>query len=145
MPLSELKIGLPLAISYSLQNDIPIWITFLDIVLLNILLVFFIFYFLDKLHNIFMKINLYKKAFNRYVLGIRKKLDKIENHSRGKFAALLLFVASPLPGTGAWSGCLISWLLGMERKKSIWVISVGVLTTGALILLGTLGFFNLLN
>ena len=58
--------------------------------------------------------------------------------------ALVLFVAVPLPGTGAWTGCLLSWLLDLDRKKSILAISIGVLIAGLFILFGTLGFLNLL-
>ena len=59
------------------------------------------------------------------------------------FLALVLFVAVPLPGTGAWTGCLASWLLGLERKKSILAIACGVLIAGIYVLLGTMGIIGL--
>ena len=55
----------------------------------------------------------------------------------------MLFVAVPLPGTGAWSGCLVSWLLGLDRKKSILAISLGVIIAGLIILFASLGVFSL--
>jgi uncharacterized membrane protein len=145
MPISELRGGLPLAIIYSLEKNIPIWLVFSNIILLNILLIFFIFYFLDKIHGGLMNFVFYRNLFKKYVLRFQNRLNKIKGHSKGEFVALLFFVAIPLPGTGAWSGCLAAWLLGLERKKSILAISLGVLIAGIFILLASLGFIGLLS
>ncbi len=61
-----------------------------------------------------------------------KKRDKID-----KFGiwGLLLFVAIPLPGTGAWTGALLASLLHLDRKKSFSVISVGVFVATVLMLI----------
>ena len=75
-----------------------------------------------------------------------RKVDKFEKrHKLLGFAALTLFVAIPLPGTGAWSGSLVSWLLDLDRKKSIISIALGILIAGVIICLATLGLLNLLN
>lgn len=143
MPVTELRVGLPLALVYALENNIPIYLVFPLIILLNILVIFFIFYFLDNLHNLFMKNNFYRKIFNSYMKRFQKKIDKFEiKYKSTGFFALVLFVGIPLPGTGAWTGCLVSWILGLNRKKSILAISLGVLIAGVLILLGTLGFIS---
>ena len=145
LPISELRLGLPVAILYAIENNISIMFVFLLVVLLNILLIFFIFYFLDNLHKVFMKLKFYREIFKRYIARFQKKVDKFERkYNSWGFLVLVLFVGIPLPGTGAWSGCLVSWLLGLNRKKSILAISVGVLIAGVLILLGTLGFINFL-
>jgi len=144
LPVSELRIGLPLALTYAFEESIPIILIFSIVVLLNILLVFFVFYFLDNLHKILMEVKIYQRFFRFYLRKIQGKIDKFEKRyaSQG-FIALAIFVAVPLPGTGAWSGCLVAWLLGLERKKSILAISTGVFVAGVLILLGTLGFFKI--
>jgi uncharacterized membrane protein len=143
MPITELRVGLPLALIYALENNIPIYLIFPLIILLNILVIFFIFYFLDNLHATFMRIKLYRKIFNSYMKRFQKKVDKFEKKYESiGFLALILFVGIPLPGTGAWTGCLVSWILGLDRKKSIFAISLGVLIAGVLILLGTLGFIS---
>ena len=145
MPITELRVGLPVAILYAIEQKIPVWLIFSLIVLLNILIIFFIFYFLDHLHHIFLRCNFYKKFFEKYVGKFQKKVDKFEKkYETLGFLALVLFVAVPLPGTGAWTGCLLSWLVGLDRKKSILAISTGVLIAGLLILFGTLGFLNFL-
>tara|TARA_Y100000296_G_C5175324_1_gene259735 strand:+ start:1191 stop:1670 length:480 start_codon:yes stop_codon:yes gene_type:complete len=144
MPVTELRVGLPIAITYAIDKNIPIFLIFSIVVLLNILVIFFIFYFLDNIHKIFMNIKIYRRIFHKFLEKFRKKVDKFEKkyESLG-FLALVLFVSIPLPGTGAWTGCLVSWLLGLNRKKSILAISLGVIIAGILVLLGTLGIINL--
>ena len=145
-PITELRVGLPLAITYAIEKNISVSFIFLIIVALNILLIFFIFFFLDYINSYLMRIPFYKRNFEKFLEKFRKKVDKFEKkyESLG-FLALILFVAVPLPGTGAYSGCLVSWLLGLERKKSIFAISIGIIIAGLIILLGTLGFLNLLQ
>lgn len=144
LPISELRGGLPLAIIYAIENNIPIIFIFSLVILLNILVIFFIFYFLDNLHNVFMKFRFYKKFFEFYIKKFQKKVDKFEKRYKTLgFFALVLFVAIPIPITGAWSGCLVSWALDLDRRKSIVAISLGVLIAGIIVLLGTLGFINL--
>jgi len=87
-----------------------------------------------------MHLKIYRKSFEFYLKKIQKKVDKFEiRYNKLGFIALMLFVAIPLPGTGAWSGCLLSWILGLERKKSIIAIAAGVMIAGLIILFGTLG------
>tara|TARA_Y100000310_G_scaffold133129_1_gene132044 strand:+ start:1912 stop:2391 length:480 start_codon:yes stop_codon:yes gene_type:complete len=145
MPITELRVGLPLAIVYAIEKDISIFLIFSTVLLLNILIIFFIFYFLDNLHNIFMNIKIYKTFFGLYIKRFQKRIDKFEKkyESLG-FLALILFVAIPLPVTGVWTGCLISWLLDLDRKKSILAIALGTIIAGTLILFGTLGFITFL-
>ena len=143
-PITELRVGLPLALSYGVENNLPLILIFINIVLINILMIFFIFFLLDNIHKYLMKISLYRRLFNVYIKRFQKKVDKFERkyESMG-FIALVLFVAVPLPGTGAWTGSLLAWLLELDRKKSILAISLGVFIAGLLIFLGTLGFLYL--
>jgi len=146
MPVTELRAGLPLAISYALEKNIPISLVFLLIVFVNILIIFFVFFFLDYINKYLIKLKFYNKIFNGFLKRFRKKVDKFEKEN-GKtwFWALVLFVAVPLPGTGAWSGCLLAWILDLDRKKSILAISLGVLIAGIIVLFGSLGFVKLFN
>ena len=58
------------------------------------------------------------------------KSDKIRKYA---YWGVYLFVALPLPGTGAWMGALISALLHMRPKKTFPVIMLGVLTAGMIV------------
>ena len=146
MPVTELRVGLPIAVIYAIDYNIPISLIFLTIILTNILIIFFIFYFLDNLNSFFMKFNFYNRIFRKFLKKFQKKVNKFEKRYKAiGFLALIFFVAIPLPGTGVWSGSLISWILNLNRKKSIISISLGVIIAGILVLLGTLGFINLFS
>ncbi len=146
LPISELRGGLPLAIVYANQHSIPLLLIFPLIVGANILAIFLAFFFLDKVHHVFLKNKAYKKFFDAYIIRIQRKIDKFEKkYSSLGFLALTLFVAVPLPATGAWTGCLLSWILDLDRKKSILSIALGVLIAGFLMLFGTLGFLGLFS
>lgn len=145
LPLTELRVGLPVALVYAANNGIPSILIFLLILFLNLLLVFVIFFFLDNLHHLFMRCKFYKKIFNHSVKKLQKKTHKFEKkHRKMGFLALVILVAIPLPFTGAYSGSLIAWLLDLERKKSIYSICLGIIIAGIIIYLGTLGAINFL-
>ena len=64
------------------------------------------------------------------------KKDVIDKY---EFWGLVLLVAIPLPGTGAWTGCLVAALLEMDVKKSIPAVILGVLIAGAIVSFITYG------
>lgn len=65
-----------------------------------------------------------------------KKLE--EKAGKGIYAALLLFVGIPLPGTGAWTGTLAASMLNLNFKKSTIAVSLGVLLAGIIMTVGSL-------
>ena len=69
----------------------------------------------------------------------QKAMNRSEKVSKGEFWGLMLFVAIPLPGTGAWTGALIAALLKMNRRDSFLSILLGVTIAGTIITLGTYG------
>lgn len=146
LPIAELRGGLPLAILWANDSNVPVFLVFFLILLLNILVIFFIFYFLDNLHHVFLKIKIYNRIFEKYMTRFQKKINVFEKKYKTLgFLALILFVAVPLPGTGAWTGCLLSWVVNLDRKKSVLAIALGVSIAGILILLGTLGLINVFS
>jgi uncharacterized membrane protein len=141
LPVFELRGG----IIYAVLAGVNPFTAFFVCTIANMIIIFFIFFFLDFLHKRFMKISLYKKVFGFYVERLRRKAEKLERKMDVYgFLALTIFVAIPLPGTGAWTGCLIAWLLGLDRKKSIISIAFGVLIAGIIVLSASLGIINLL-
>jgi len=58
------------------------------------------------------------------------------------YLGLYLFVAIPLPGTGAWTGSLVAVLLDLDIKKSFVVITLGVLTAGIIMSILSFGLLN---
>ena len=61
------------------------------------------------------------------------------------FWALTLFVAIPLPGTGAWTGSLIAALFGLPKRKSFLAVSLGVLISGVIMSLASYGVVGFLK
>ena len=78
----------------------------------------------------------------RYMPKLNGVVDKLERkaHLKGQkmlkyqYIGLWLFVAIPLPGTGAWTGCLAAAFLGMRLKKAMPAVVLGVLTAGTIML-----------
>ena len=64
----------------------------------------------------------------RKTLKNRAKVERYQN------IGLLLFVAIPLPGTGAWTGAMLASLLDMRMKRALPMITLGVLCAGVIML-----------
>lgn len=144
LPFSELRGGIPVVVEYCLRHGVSIWPYFLVILILNTLLIFLIFVFLDSFHKFFMRMKWYQSFFEYFLKKVRKKSKVIEkqmSHGFGYFA-LALFVAVPLPVTGAWTGTLIAWILDLDRLKSFIAIALGVIIAGLIVLFLTLGLFG---
>jgi uncharacterized membrane protein len=129
-PISELRGGIPLGISLGLEP----WFTFLIAVIANALIFFPVFFALRLLYDRF----LYRiPLFNKYLDNLRKRgKPKVDKYG---FWGLALFVAIPLPLTGAYTGTILAWLLGMDWKKASAAVGLGVLVAGIVVLLITLG------
>jgi len=67
----------------------------------------------------------------RWVLNIARR--RAESIKSGGYIALAIFVTVPLPVTGAWTGSLIAYLLGMDRKRAVAAIELGVLGASAIV------------
>lgn len=146
LPISEIRVGLPLGIHFAITNNFSIPIVFILSILSNILGVLAAFWFFDNAHSRLLKINGYKKYFGWLHKKYIKKAEAFEKKfDIAGFAALAVFVAVPLPLTGAWSGAFIAWILELNRKKSIASISLGILGAGLLVLAATLGVIGLKN
>ncbi len=73
------------------------------------------------------------KNFYNWLLQLGRKRSL--GLRRTSYIALSLFVGIPLPGTGAWTGTLVAYVLGFDRKKSILAIEIGVLIASVIVLL----------
>ena len=113
---------------------------FLYAVLGNMLPVPFILLLLGPVSNLCMKVPVGKKFFDWLFARTRRKTADIEKYET---LGLTVFVAIPLPATGAWTGAMAGWLLGMSFAHSLLSIFLGVLIAGvvmtALALLGWIG------
>jgi uncharacterized membrane protein len=120
LPISEIRGGIPVGIA----NNLPVWQVVTVAILTNIFIIIPLFFFLNYLHHIFLRIKLYDKLFNFYIERKRHKAKKIID--KWGYPGLLFFVAIPLPFTGAYTGALVAWILGLDQKKAFWYIALGV-------------------
>jgi len=140
LPIVELRAGIPMAI----LSGINPWIAFFLCVFVNILIIPFVFFFLDKVHVWLLSYNWYKKSINKTFERAKKRSEKVKkNMNTWGMLALALFVAIPLPGTGAWTGTIVAWLLKLNRKKSFWAITLGVAIAGIIVTLAVTGLVAL--
>lgn len=144
LPIFELRGGLPLIVKYCTETGVSVWPYFILVVFLNSIISLFVFIFLDHGHNYFLRWNFYKKYMNKYIERVRKKAIPLELKIKDwGFVILSIFVAIPLPGTGAWTGAVLAWILKLDRTKSIIAIFFGVLIAGLIMLGVSFGFFSL--
>ncbi len=141
-PISELRGGIPVALASATTLSSAFSLSLLCI-LANMLIILPLFLFLDFFHHRFMRIGIYKRTFNFFIKRIQRKSKKLEAEmDKYGYLALAIFVAVPLPLTGAWTGTIIAWLLGLNRRKSITAIALGVLAAGIIITAVTLASIN---
>lgn len=123
IPILELRGGL---IAASLLG-IPMWTAVGVCIIGNIIPIPFILFFIEKILDWMgqCKIGWMRKLS----LWLRGKADgeKAEKIRKYEFMGLLLFVGIPLPGTGAWTGSLISALLHVKIKKAVPAIFLGLI------------------
>ena len=84
---------------------------------------------------------------NKKINGVAKWLDtKVEKHKgqieKYGYWGLVLFVGIPLPGTGAWTGCLIASVLEMDKKKSFLAALLGVFIASIIMMLLSFGLLS---
>ena len=127
IPVVELRGGLPVAIT----SGLPLWLAYIATVLGNMLPVPFIIIFIKK---IFAWLRLHWPWMNSVVTKLEARAESKGDVIRryGPWG-LLLFVAIPAPGTGAWTGALIAALLNMKMKQAIPIIFVGVCIAGIIV------------
>ena len=122
--------------------DIPWWINYAVSVIGNFLPVPFILLFIRQLFKWMKGIKYLDKIANKLEEKAHKKsADVLKYASLGMF----LFVAIPLPGTGAWTGSLIASLLDMRLKYALPSILAGVLVAGFLMTGASYGFLGFLE
>jgi uncharacterized membrane protein len=134
LPLIELRGGIPYAVLF---QKLPVLQTFLVCVGTNILISPAVYIFLSTVHKLLVKWEVYNNFFEKMVERTRKKIhDKVEKYG---FIGIALYVAIPLPVTGAYTGTLGAWILGISKPKTILAVSIGVIIAGILVTMVVLG------
>ena len=134
LPIIELRGAIPLGVSIGLGP----WTSMIAAILGNMLPVPFIILFIRRVFAwMRKKSRRLDNVVGRIVLKAEGKWDKVHKY---QFFGLMVLVAIPLPGTGAWTGALIAALIDMRLRNAMVSIFLGVLIAGILVLGITYGF-----
>lgn len=128
LPIIELRGGLPFGVALGL----PYHLAFPAAVIGNLIPAPFIIVYIRK---VFMLMRKYMPRLNEMVDKLEQKAHlKGEQVLKYEAIGLWLFVAIPLPGTGAWTGSLAAAFLDMRLKKAMPAVILGVLTAGTIMM-----------
>lgn len=167
LPIVELRGAIPVGAALGL----PFYVNFPLAIIGNLLPIPFILLFIPKFLDFLARY----KTFRPMVLWLRRKANKHSSKvlgkdaeveelkvddeyllnstesakslkmSKGIFFALLIFVAVPFPGTGAWTGSLVASLFNLPKKWSFLAILIGVIAAGIIMSLASYGVVEFLK
>ena len=123
LPIVELRGGIPAGAAMGLS----FWPVYLTCVLGNLLPVPFLILFAKKILEFLSTLPRIGGFFQKIIRRADQKAAEIGQYEKW---GLFLFVAIPLPGTGAWTGTLAASILDMGFKKSVLACMGGVLLAG---------------
>ncbi len=130
VPIIELRGAIPIGVGMGLSYFEAFIFSFLG----NIVPVYFIVKFIRPLFDFFGRWKPFKIVIDWATNRATNKIKESEKLQNFTALGLFLFVAVPLPGTGAWVGSLIANFLNLPPKKAIPPIVAGVLTAGIIVL-----------
>ncbi|WP_337844551.1 small multi-drug export protein [Thermus sp.] len=139
LPLVELRGAIPLGVALGFS----LWEAFFLALLGNLLVTPLALFLLPYGVALFARFAWFARLWQ--ALEARVRLRGEEQVQRLGALGLFLFVAVPLPGTGAWSGAVLAVVLGLRRRYALPAISLGVVAAGVLVLLLTGGAVAGLN
>lgn len=127
VPVIELRGAIPYGVINGLSVPAALLISIVgNLVPVPVLLIF--------TKRVFAWLRTKSNGLNRMVLRLEAKADsKKETVERYEFLGLMLLVAIPLPGTGAWTGCLVAAMMELKFKKSFPAIALGVVIAGLIV------------
>jgi uncharacterized membrane protein len=134
LPVSEVRGAIPLAIGVYGFSPLD---AYLLSVFGNLLPIIPLLLFLGPVSNYLQRFALGDRFFTWLFARTRNKY--IEDHETFELTALAIFVAIPLPMTGAWTGCAIAFLLGFRFWPAFAAITAGVLMAGVIVTVTVIG------
>ena len=137
VPIVELRLGLPYGIALGLEYPLALMAALLG----NMVPVPFIIVYIKR---VFEWMRRHMPRLDALVTRLEDRANfKGETVQKYGPWGLLLFVAIPLPGTGAWTGALIAALLDLRTSKAVPVIMLGVCIAAAIMTLVTYGVIHI--
>ena len=137
LPFVELRGAIPYGFAFGLD-----WVPVMLVSIIgNLIPVPFIVLFIRKILGWMKGWGRFGKLVERIEAKAERGAAKVRN-ARALWIGLLLFVAIPLPGTGAWTGALIAAALDLRLKRAFPAIALGVLIAAFIVSGVTYGFLG---
>lgn len=136
LPVSELRGAIPYALSAGKLHWLEAYII---AVAGNFVPVIPILLFLERISERLMKYRVFRRFFEWFFERARRKGGLV---ARFEAIGLTLFVAVPLPVTGAWTGCAVAVLFGIPLRLAVPAVLLGIMIAGCVVTLASLGFIS---
>ncbi len=136
LPITELRATIP----WALAEGMPVARVLILTIIGNMLPVVPLILILGPLSKYLRQFPFLEVVFQKILLQTRRKGSDIQRYGT---LGLMLFVAMPLPGTGAWTGAILTWLLGLPLFPSACAICLGVVIAGIIVTLTSIGVIRL--
>ena len=128
VPVIELRGAIPYGVAVA---GLEIWQAALIAVIGNLLPIPFLVVFI---RDVFAWMRKKSERLDRIVVRMEKKADKNKDVVlRYQFWGLMILVAIPLPGTGAWTGALVAALMDLQLKRAMPAIALGVVIAAIIV------------
>lgn len=138
MPVLELRGAIPVGVARGLDLWTAIGVSIVG----NLVPIPFILIFIRKIFAWMKKVSVH---FHKLVTKLEERAEKkSETVKKYEFWGLVILVAIPLPGTGAWTGALVAAMLNMRMKRAMPAIILGVLGAAVIVSFATYGVGELL-
>ena len=134
LPVGELRLALPVGITV---YHLPIWEAFFWAIAGNMVPPIIILLFAGNFHSWIEK----KSGFlaKRWIQQLHRAQEAFKDYEKYGLLGLMIFIGIPLPMTGAFTGALVAFILGVPIKKSLPYIFGGVCISAIIVLLITIG------
>jgi uncharacterized membrane protein len=140
IPISELRGAIPVAMGiYGME---PLEAYFLSVIG-NLIPVIPLLLFLEPVSNYLRRYRIFDIFFTW--LFSRTRRNHTDNFEKYGLLALTIFVAVPLPVTGAWTGCAAAFVFGIKFRHSFPAIAAGVMIAGIIVTAVTMTGMGLLE
>ncbi|MGE5197415.1 MAG: COG2426 family protein, partial [Deltaproteobacteria bacterium] len=126
LPISELRGAIPLALSFQMSLAKAFWLSVLG----NFIIIIPALFLLEPVSNRLRKFKLWSRFFDWVFERTRQKADVIQKYEA---LGLAIFVAVPLPLTGAWSGVIAASLFKIRFRYAFLAITAGVIAAGLIV------------
>ena len=137
-PVLELRWAIPQALYWNM----PVLKAFYLSVLGNIIIIAPVLFFLEPVSNRLRKFKIWSRFFDWLNQRTMKKADMIQKYEA---LGLIMFVAIPFPGTGAWTGCLAASMFKIRFRYAFPAVILGIIIAGVIVTLLSIAGKSMLN